>query len=412
MAMLTLAQSCPASHPESASVAGGFGGLLDWFAGNGAYQNLYHCMGADVPWIATTITLDLVIAAGYLLIAKHWWVNERNFPDSPARRALRNMRNIFLLCGLCGYLFIPIKMFWPAWRLYDFVLLVLAYVTWKYAWGAKDLKVLYAELGRTNRLQAELDKTREESRQKSFFLNAVSHDLRTPLNGLTLQASLAEIGLASNDADAVRQAVAGMKSSARATADLLESLLEYTRLDWISEPNNASPFSLKDAVEAACLTPRATAVRNGLTLVNRVPAGLIMTSDRVKFERILGNLLTNAVKFTRTGGVRVEAQRSGHDLELHVIDTGIGIAPEHQDRIFEEFFQVHNHERDRSKGFGLGLPIARRLARQLGGDIHLESTEGGSRFTIVLPGVLREPATVAVGQPAVAEPAPETVAAG
>jgi signal transduction histidine kinase len=322
------------------------------------------------------------------------------------------MRNIFSLCGLCGYLFIPIKMYWPAWRLYDFVLLVLAYFTWKYAWGAKDLKVLYAELGRTNRLQAELDKTREESRQKSFFLNAVSHDLRTPLNGLTLQASLAEIGLASGDDDAVRQAVAGMKSSARATADLLESLLDYTRLDWISEPNNSAQFSLKDAVEAACITPRAMAVKNGLTLANRVPGGLMMTTDRVKFERVLGNLLSNAVKFTRTGGVRVEAQRSGHDLELHVIDTGIGIAPEHQDRIFEEFFQVHNHERDRSKGFGLGLPIARRLARQLGGDIHLESTNGGSRFTVVLPGALREPATVANGQPTAGEPAAQTVGAG
>jgi signal transduction histidine kinase len=104
---------------------------------------------------------------------------------------------------------------------------------------------------------------------------------------------------------------------------------------------------------------------------------------------VLGNLIGNAVKFTQAGGVRVEVDCAGADLEIHVIDTGVGIAAEDRERLFEEFFQVKNHERDRRKGFGLGLAISRRLARQLGGDINVESAIGrGSRFTVVLPGVL------------------------
>src|SRR5262245_54954257 len=93
--------------------------VLNWFAGKRAYMNLVHCMGHDTPWIAITVLLDLTVAAGYVAIAMHWWKNERTLPLVPAKRALGNMRNIFLFCGLCGYVFIPVKMIWPAWRLYD-----------------------------------------------------------------------------------------------------------------------------------------------------------------------------------------------------------------------------------------------------------------------------------------------------
>jgi signal transduction histidine kinase len=383
---------------------------VDWFAGDGRYQTLYHCMGGDNVWIATTIVLDVIVAAGYLLIAKHWWVNERTLPDVPARRALRSMRNIFLFCGLCGYAFIPIKMFWPAWRLYDVFMLALAYFTWKYAWGAKDLKVIYAELGKNTKLQAELDKTREESRQKSFFLNAISHDLRTPLNGLTLQASLAEIHFAGDDRDGLRQSLVEMKASAKATADLLDSLLEFARLDWASDPVTPTTFPLAEAVDAAAGLSRTAAEQKGLDLRNLCPAGLTVTTDRLKLERVLANLICNAVKFTPGGSVRVEAQPGTGGVELHVIDTGVGIAPENRDRLFDEFFQVHNHERDRRKGFGLGLTIARRLARQLGGDIQVDSAPGrGSRFTVLLPGVLRGPVVDAPAGPS-AEPLAAAVA--
>ena len=91
------------------------------------------------------------------------------------------MKRIFLFCGTCGYLFIPIKMFWPAWRLYDFFMVALVYLHLAYALNARQLRVVYHELGRTKQLAFELEESRAESQRKSFFLNAISHDLRTPL---------------------------------------------------------------------------------------------------------------------------------------------------------------------------------------------------------------------------------------
>ena len=108
--------------------------FFQWFSGGQhQYMRLYHCMNMDTPWVAVTVALDLAVAAGYVLIARHWWVNERTLPQTPAKNALRNMRNIFILCGVCGYIFIPIKMVWPAWRLYDLFLAGLVYSTWKCA---------------------------------------------------------------------------------------------------------------------------------------------------------------------------------------------------------------------------------------------------------------------------------------
>ncbi|MDB5294697.1 MAG: hypothetical protein JWO31_680, partial [Phycisphaerales bacterium] len=359
------------------------------------------CLGHDYPWIAVTVTLDLTVAVGYMLIARHWWLNERLLPDVPARRALASIRNIFLFCGLCGYIFIPIKMFWPAWRLYDLFMLALAYYTWRYAFRSAEMRVVYTELGKSTRLAEELDAAREESKRKSSFLNAISHDLRTPLNGLMLQASLADLNADANDAEGLRDALKGMRASARATSDMLDTLLEFARLDWTTDANRCAPFALRDAVAAACDPFRPDAAVRGIYLRDGCPLDLVVTTDRQKLERVLANLVGNAVKFTPAGGVRVEVAAAGAAVEIHVVDTGVGIDPATHDRLFDEFFQVHNHERDRRKGFGLGLSIARRLARQLGGDLSVESAVGrGSRFTVALPDVAGARPAAAGGEPA------------
>jgi signal transduction histidine kinase len=364
--------------------------LSHWFTGGeNQYMRLYGCMRHDNPWIALTVGLDLSIAIGYVIIALHWSRNARHLPDIPAKRVLANIRNIFIFCGLCGYLFIPIKMFWPGWRLYDFVLMLLSYSTWRYVFSAANLKVVYTELGRSNALAAELQRSQRESLGKSQFLNALSHDLRTPLNGLSLQASVAEVALEQNDMPALQQALVDMRASTRATAALLNSLLETARADWIDEQSRPVRFALAALLDELAKRAEAPAAAKGLSVQFASPGNIELQMDRTKLDRMLSNLISNAIKFTDAGSIKVRVERSATGVEIHVIDTGIGIAPAVHEHLFDEFFQIQNHERDPSKGFGLGLSIARRLARQMGGDITVESSPGrGSRFSVLLCAVV------------------------
>lgn len=376
-----------------------FSDVISWFSGGSdhPYHNLFHCMRQDTLWVTLTVVLDLMVAIGYLLIAKHWWVNQRSLPDSAPKRALGSMRNIFLFCGICGYVFIPVKMFWPAWRLYDLFMVFLAYFTWKYAWGARELKVVYNAIGQNETLARELEASREEAQRNGFFLNAISHDLRTPLNGLMLQTELADLALQQHDSALLGEALVEIRSCANATAELLNSFLEIGRLDGSTEKPHLEPVPVPELIANLIKTHAAVAEAAGISLRAGGAAAsngrLVLRTDRLKLERILNNLLSNAVKFTAKGGVELVVSTSGggRDVEIAVCDTGVGISAEHQQRLFEEFFQVQNDERDRRKGFGLGLAIARRLARVLGGEIRVWSEPNvGSRFTVHLPGVLEE----------------------
>jgi signal transduction histidine kinase len=376
-------------------------GILNWFTGGRAhnYMRLDHCMDHDYLWIGITVGLDFAVAAGYCLIAMHWWRNQRTLPDTPAKRALGTLRNIFIFCGVCGYIFIPIKMVWPAWRLYDIFMAVLVYYTWRYAIRSRELKVVYNELGRTSQLVEDLAASQRESQQKSSFLNAISHDLKTPLNGLMLQTELALISAREKDEQVLEQSLQEIKSSARTAAELLDSLLECARLDWAGDTNNLQTFDLAQELGQIANSFTAVAAQKSLGLYVNLPQRLFVRTDKVKLHRILSNLLNNAIKFTDSGHIRLELEQSRTSIEIHVIDTGIGIAPEHQERLFNEFYQVHNVERDRTRGFGLGLAIARRLARHLDGELAVQSAQGaGSRFTLLLPDVVvPEPQAVQQG---------------
>lgn len=366
--------------------------VLDWFAGGRThpYHTLWHCMGHDTPWVIITVALDLTVAAGYGVIAYHWWVNQRRLENAQARVALARMRNIFLLCGICGYLFIPVKMFWPAWRLYDIFLVFLAYYTWRYAWGAKDLRVIYAELNRTSELSRDLAASRAESRRKSLFLSALSHDLRTPLFGASLLLSVARKGVETGELGRAQQALDEAESGLHTAARLLESLLSYARIDTHDSPNQVSPIEVKSLAEEIALPVKALASEKGIRL-HVAADNVVLRSDGVKVRRVIENLLDNAIKYTSRGNVRLSVVGAPGDngtpggVIVEVRDTGIGIDPDAIDRIFEDFYQVHNDERDSRKGFGLGLPIVRRLVDQLEGTIEVASTKGkGSTFRVRL----------------------------
>jgi len=365
--------------------------FLNWFTGGSEhrYHSLVHCMANDHFWIAVTVILDLAVACGYVLIALHWSRNARTLPDIPAKRALAHMRNIFVFCGICGYLFIPIKMFWPAWRLYDMFMLFLVYFTWRYALRTRELKVIYSELGRSNQLAEDLERSRVQAKQKGFFLNALSHDLRTPLNGMVLQSSVVELNLETGDRAGAMRALEEIRASAQAAAQLLDCLLDYARLETGADNHHPTEFALGELLEEIASRLRAAADTKGISLHIGPTHGVQVHTDRLKLDRIVTNLIENGIKFTQNGSVRVEVQHAGRNAEIHVIDSGVGIDPALHHRLFEEFFQVHNHERDRTKGFGMGLAIAQRLARQLGGDVTVESAVGkGSRFSVALSGVV------------------------
>jgi signal transduction histidine kinase len=376
-------------------------GVLQWFAGGATpYRTLFHCMRHDLPWIALTVVLDLAVATGYCLIALHWWRNQRGVPPSPAQRALGNMKNIFVYCGICGYLFIPVKMFWPAWRLYDMFMAVLAFYTWRYAWSAHGLTVVYNELSRSRKLAEDLEGTQAEAKRRSFFLTAIGHDLRTPLNSVVLHAQWAESSLSAGDTEAIRHALAEIQAGAHAAAELLDNLLELGKLDWTQEVSRVCVFSVSESLSALAGRFEPMARQKALALETRAPEGVLIQTDPSKLDRILGNLIDNAIRYTHAGGVRLEAEVSGSEVKISVEDTGPGIACENHALVFDEFFQVHNGERDRSKGWGLGLAIARRLAHQLDGRIVLQSSVGrGSRFTVELPGAVASGTGSAEPQP-------------
>ncbi|MCW2239638.1 PAS domain S-box protein [Azospirillum canadense] len=227
---------------------------------------------------------------------------------------------------------------------------------------------------------------------KSKFLAAASHDLRQPVQSLVLFLGVLKERLAGTpSADmlvAMEQALDGLRM-------LLNGLLDVSRLDAglvVANPL-AMPVSPLLSRLAAEYEPRA----NGKGLSFRiVDSDAVVHSDPILLERMLRNLVENAVRYTERGGVLVGARRRGDRLRIEVVDTGIGIAPERQDEVFEEFFQVGNPERDRGKGLGLGLAVVRRLARLLGHDIKVHSIlRSGSTFTIEVPVASPTPLAVA-----------------
>jgi CheY-like chemotaxis protein/anti-sigma regulatory factor (Ser/Thr protein kinase) len=147
------------------------------------------------------------------------------------------------------------------------------------------------------------------------------------------------------------------------------------------------------------LGTRYAALAHGKSLSFRVrPSSEVVRADAALLERVLGNLVANAIRYTHEGGVLVGCQRRAGDLLISVWDTGIGIPEAQHERIFEEFFQLGNPERDRKNGLGLGLPIARRMARLLGTELELDSELGrGSRFGLRVP--LGDRASVVRGTP-------------
>jgi signal transduction histidine kinase/CheY-like chemotaxis protein len=262
---------------------------------------------------------------------------------------------------------------------------------------------LNQELGDTNRgvvaLYAELDGRAEQLRQaselKTRFLSNMSHEFRTPLNSVLALSRLLLDRIDGELTSEQERQVGYIRRSAESLLELVNDMLDLAKVEAGKvevKPVRFAVTSLFGALRGA-LKPLLTTSSIELLFepVQDLPT---LYTDEAKIAQILRNLISNALKFTESGEVRVTARLD--DDEQHIIfvvrDTGIGIAPEDHERIFEEFSQVQTRLQSKVKGTGLGLPLSRSLARLLGGDLTVESVPGqGSVFTLKVPASIGEP---------------------
>lgn len=260
----------------------------------------------------------------------------------------------------------------------------------------EELHLANQELADTNRgvlaLYAELDDRAEQLRQanrlKDQFLSYLSHEFRTPLNSMSLLSKmlLDEMGGAITEAQATQ--VRLIRKSALDLLELVNDLLDLAKIEAGKLDVNVETVDLAEVFSALRGMMRPLTSSERVELIMEDTGGLPrLQTDPIKLAQILRNLISNALKFTVEGEVRVSARAAGGErMVFAVADTGIGIAPEEQERIFAEFEQVKTPLHRRQRGTGLGLSLSRRLASLLGGRLELDSTPGvGSTFRLVLP---------------------------
>jgi signal transduction histidine kinase/CheY-like chemotaxis protein len=261
----------------------------------------------------------------------------------------------------------------------------------------EELSRINAELEDTNRgvvaLYAELDEKADTLRRadelKSRFLSNMSHEFRTPLNSmLALSRLLLEEGETPLTPEQRRQ-VGYIRQAAEDLSELVNDLLDLATVEAGKLVIHAKPFEVRNLFAALRGMLRPLLLNESVSLVFEEPTDVpAMTTDEGKVSQILRNFLSNALKFTERGEIRVSARFAPEQsaVVFTVADTGIGIAPEDRERIFEEFTQLENPVQRRVRGTGLGLPLVRKLCGLLGGHVAVDSTVGeGSAFTATIP---------------------------
>ena len=241
-----------------------------------------------------------------------------------------------------------------------------------------------------------LDKEQAANMAKSRFLAAASHDLRQPIQAINLFC----IALAGTPLSGMQKQISEyLALSAKGLGDILSTLLDISKLDAghvTPEPERIRISTMFRNIDAE-FSPLASEKQLRFRLHFPAEEMAVLTDPRL-LQSLLGNLIGNAVKYTQRGGILVAVRRRGRHALIQVWDTGVGISQEHIKSIFDEYFQIGNVERDKSKGLGLGLAIARRVAQLLGTDVVCRSRPGrGSVFEVRMPLAEGMPLTAAKG---------------
>jgi signal transduction histidine kinase/CheY-like chemotaxis protein len=263
----------------------------------------------------------------------------------------------------------------------------------------EDEKVILAredELGRMgrsfNRLKQDLWEQGEglqnakidaerANKAKSLFLASASHDLRQPLNAM--QMYIAALQSKVKDKEILR-IIEDINSVSMSTARLLNALLDVSELEVGAIKPRFESFSVNNMLISIFQSFLPLAKDKGLNF-RVVPSSLYVRSDPALLERILGNFMSNAIRYTNKGSVLIGCRKRGDKVVIEVWDTGCGISDDQMSLIYEDFYQIENKERDRGKGLGLGLALAKRLAESLEHSINSKSTLGaGSCFSVAV----------------------------
>jgi signal transduction histidine kinase/HPt (histidine-containing phosphotransfer) domain-containing protein len=268
----------------------------------------------------------------------------------------------------------------------------------------KDMAAaIETDIGARERAEQDAVDAREAAehanRAKSTFLAAMSHELRTPMIGVT---GMLEVLARSELSPSQRQMVATADGSARSLLQIVGDILDLSKIEADKLELSPATIDLRAVVGSSVETFVHTASSKGLLLTWNVDERLAAAhvGDPLRLRQVLGNMLSNAVKFTEVGGIEVEVRvledsDAAQTVEISVSDTGIGIEPEQQRRLFEEFAQAQSSTSRRFGGTGLGLVICKRLAVLMGGDVTMRSAPGeGTTVTLTLPLALGDPADV------------------
>ena len=260
----------------------------------------------------------------------------------------------------------------------------------------REAEALRTELEETNRgvvaLYAELDHQADQLRQatelKGRFLAYMSHEFRTPINAIRSIARLLIDRVDGPLTDEQAKQVEFIQQTASEFAEMVDDLLDLAKMDAGRVEISPAWFEMVDLFSALRGMFKPVLTNPDVVLIFEAPSErLKLYTDDRKLSQILRNFISNALKFTARGEVRVTASKVGEDVvRFSVADTGIGIAPEYHASLFEDFTQVKSPLQKKLRGTGLGLSLSRKLAEMLGGTVTLESELGkGSVFSVTIP---------------------------
>jgi PAS domain S-box-containing protein len=225
------------------------------------------------------------------------------------------------------------------------------------------------------------------NRLKSEFLASMSHELRTPLHTIIGFSELLAEELEGPLNEKQKRFMSHIHQDSLHLLELINEVLDLSKIEAGRLELRLETFDMIAAVDEALSSAKALGAQKSIAIESRVPAGISLYADRLRIKEVLYNLLSNAVKFTPDGGkIRIEATLEPASITISIIDTGIGIAADEHESVFNKFYQVGSTTKGVREGTGLGLAITKRLVEQHGGKIWVESEPGkGSRFSFTLP---------------------------